>query len=64
MVQGKRKAGHPNPFCFPFRGTFIIISIPQVVRDINERQARELTDAADEAKRLKEQARGLRVCLE
>ncbi len=29
--------------------------IAQVVRDINERQSRELTDAADEAKRLKEQ---------
>lgn len=30
----------------------------QVVRDINERQARELGDAADEAKRLKEQVGG------
>lgn len=28
-----------------------------VVRDINERQARELADAADEARRLREQVR-------
>ncbi|PRW45473.1 autophagy-related 16 [Chlorella sorokiniana] len=32
----------------------------QVVRDINERQARELTDAAEEARRLKEQIKELR----
>lgn len=31
------------------------VLLKQVVRDINERQARELTDAADEARRLKEQ---------
>ncbi|KAL4437310.1 hypothetical protein ABPG75_004449 [Micractinium tetrahymenae] len=33
----------------------------QVVRDITERQARELTDAAAEARKLKEQARELRA---
>jgi hypothetical protein len=44
-----------KPVLLPYAGWAPNAATPQVVRDINERQAKELADAAEEARRLREQ---------